>query len=262
MDINTIFLYFVIYSFIGWILETIYCSTLQGKFVYRGFLNGPICPIYGFGALLVLDILEKVFDFPILVFILGVLVTSTLEYITSYLLELFFNMKWWDYSKKKFNINGRVCLLNSTLFGILCLVLVYAVHPKVKDLVKDIPSNILQPISFLLFATLAVDFVITVAELLKLKSKLTLLESKLQNLESKVNTKLEERQLAKESEKLYIKNYISDKVDSKKISTEDLLGFKLGLPLRRIFKSYPSMQSIKNPKSIKKIRDYMDSRRN
>ena len=119
MHILELFLHFVFYSFLGWVAETIYCSLLQGKFVYRGFLSGPVCPIYGFGAIFVITLLQPFKENILMLFLMGVVITSTLEYITSYLLEVIFHMKWWDYSKRKFNINGRVCAWNSSLFGIL-----------------------------------------------------------------------------------------------------------------------------------------------
>lgn len=251
MDINKIFLYFIIYSFIGWILETIYCSVLQKKFVYRGFLYGPICPIYGFGALIVISTLFKFHPHPLLVFILGVLLTSTLEYATSYVLELLFNMKWWDYSKKKYNINGRVCLLNSTLFGILCLVLVYVVHPRIMEYVESFSNFIIQVISYILFITILIDFTITTANLLKLKSKFT-------SLEKKLATKFEGPMALKESTKSYMelqKQFYSDTVES-------IFGFKPNFSTRRFLNSYPNMNSRKNPKSIQRIKEYMANRKN
>ena len=114
-------LYFAIYSILGWGCEVIYCSLPAKRFINRGFLNGPYCPVYGIGALIVLYLLEPYKTSPFLVFLLGIFLTSLLEYITSYILEKTFHAHWWDYSKRKYNIYGRVCLLNSTLFGILSL---------------------------------------------------------------------------------------------------------------------------------------------
>ncbi|HBB29668.1 MAG TPA: hypothetical protein DC000_10580, partial [Clostridiales bacterium] len=107
------FIYFIMYSVIGWICEVIFCSIPEKKFINRGFLNGPLCPIYGFGALIVIFFLTPFKDSIFLVFIFGLIVTSTLEYFTSYAMEKLFHSKWWDYSNNRFNINGRVCLLNS-----------------------------------------------------------------------------------------------------------------------------------------------------
>lgn len=97
--------YFMIYSVVGWIYETTLCSITDRHFVNRGFLNGPYCPIYGSGALLDVLILGRI-ENPFLLFILGVLVTCSLEYLTSYVMEKLFKARWWDYSDKKFNIGG------------------------------------------------------------------------------------------------------------------------------------------------------------
>lgn len=133
---SLLFIYFMLYAIIGWICEMIYCSIPEKKFVNRGFLNGPYCPIYGVGALIIILFLMPYVGSPVLVFFLGVILTSSLEYITSWGMEKLFHAKWWDYSDHKFNINGRICLLNSVLFGIMCLVLIYLVHPLVDDFVK------------------------------------------------------------------------------------------------------------------------------
>ena len=113
------FLLIMIYSAAGWVGEMVYCSVGKGHICEkRGFLNGFICPIYGHGALLVLYVLHGGFKNPILTFLGGMVLTTALEYFTSWFMEKLFHMRWWDYSKKKIQINGRVCLLNSVLFGI------------------------------------------------------------------------------------------------------------------------------------------------
>ncbi|AZK44611.1 hypothetical protein EEI45_07615 [Erysipelothrix piscisicarius] len=170
------YLYWVIYGVIGWIMETLYCSIPEGKFVERGFLNGPIVPIYGFGALFVLSILKPFLESPILVFVLGFLLTSALEYVTSYIMEKAFGMRWWDYSHYKYNIKGRVCLLNSTLFGILCVVLVEWIHPGVVQIVDRLNPTTIRVASTVLGIVIAIDFVLSVASVLNLKKRLKSLE--------------------------------------------------------------------------------------
>ena len=113
------FFLLMVYSFIGWCGEMLYCSACQRRLCEkRGFLNGPLCPIYGHGALIVLFCLDGGCHSPILTFLLGGILTTMLEYLTSYTMEKLFHMRWWDYSQFKLQINGRVCLLNSTLFGL------------------------------------------------------------------------------------------------------------------------------------------------
>ena len=107
-----LFLYFIIYSFLGWAIESAYVSVLQRRLINRGFLNGPLCPIYGTGAMLITIILGRFTDVPT-VFVFGIAITTVLEYIVGFLLEKLFSARWWDYSSHRFNINGRVSLLSS-----------------------------------------------------------------------------------------------------------------------------------------------------
>ncbi len=170
-----IFLYFYIYSVLGWMVETIYCRILGGTWTNRGFLFGPYCPIYGIGSLIVVYFLSNFVNSPIKVFVLGFIFTSTLEYFTSFILEKMFNAKWWDYSNMKFNINGRVCLLNSTEFAILGLILTYVVHPAISHIVLNIPTKLITLISSSLFVIMLIDLCSTIASLLNLKEKLSIL---------------------------------------------------------------------------------------
>ena len=130
---ETLFLWFMIYSVVGWIYESILCSVAQKKFINRGFLNGPYCPIYGSGAVLVILVLGKLTN-PFLLFFAGALLTCSLEYLTSFVMEKLFHARWWDYSKRKFNINGRVCLIGAVVFGAFSTVLVLWIHPLVTKL--------------------------------------------------------------------------------------------------------------------------------
>ena len=112
------------------------------------FLNGPFCPVYGVGALLVIFLLRPFTQNLLVLFVFGVLVTSVLEYITGFLLEKLFHTTWWDYSKRKFNIKGRVCLRNSLLFGVLSVLLLHFINPFVEKLEAWIPEWALPAIAF------------------------------------------------------------------------------------------------------------------
>ena len=199
-DLFTFFIYFFVYSVIGWILETIYCRMLDGKWTNRGFLFGPYCPIYGFGALLIITFLNNFIDSPIKVFVLGMIFTSSLEYITSFILEKMFNAKWWDYSKRKFNINGRICLLNSLEFAILGIVLTYLVHPLLSSIILNIPIELIQLISLALIIIMGIDTGSTLSTLLNLKERLATLKESSELLKAKntLHNKLSEWDLYKE----------------------------------------------------------------
>lgn len=171
-SISLLFLFFMIYAIIGWLCEEVYCSILEGHIVNRGFLNGPYCPIYGVGALVIIYVLAPYVDSPLNVFVMGVFLTSLLEYITSWGMEKLFHAKWWDYSDHRFNINGRVCLLNSTMFGGLCLILMYLVHPLVKDLLNLFSKTQTMLISLILAILFTIDLVESVREILAFNKKL------------------------------------------------------------------------------------------
>ena len=122
-------LIFYLSSFLGYIIEVLWCYNASKKFVNRGFLCGPVIPIYGFGALLILFCLLRYYEDPVVIFVFGIIITSALEYFVSFLLEKIFHNKWWDYSDRKYNINGRICLRNSLAFGVLSLIIIYAITP-------------------------------------------------------------------------------------------------------------------------------------
>ena len=179
------FLVFVLYSFLGWLCETIFCSVPARKFVNRGMLMGPFCPIYGFGALLVIALLMPVADTLWLLYICGVLVTSVLEYLVGFGLERLFHMKWWDYSDHKLQLHGRVCLTNSLLFGLLVVVVMRFVHPFVWRMVGGIAVSVLPWLSLAVYTYFVADTVITVHSILQLNGKLQQMHDIVEELKAK-----------------------------------------------------------------------------
>lgn len=169
MELLYAYTYFIVYAFLGWVCEDIYCGIGKRKFINRGFLYGPYCPIYGFGALLVIYPLLMVSKHPIVVFIFGMVLTSILEYITSFVMEKLFATRWWDYSTYPFNINGRICLQNSLLFGLMALVVVYGLHPIVSRFVERIPLGFLVILLIMFTIFFVIDIVNTVIVLLRRK---------------------------------------------------------------------------------------------
>ena len=155
----------MIYSIIGWVYESTICSIGHRKLINRGFLNGPYCPIYGTGAVLVLLVLGRIQN-PVLLFFAGALVTCSLEYLTSWLMEKLFHARWWDYSKRKFNIGGRVCLIGAVVFGAFSVVLVLVLHPFVKSLTDRLTDAAFNWICAILFVGIVSDLVVTVKGLL------------------------------------------------------------------------------------------------
>ena len=145
MYINFIkfFLTFIIISFLGYLLEVVVCSYGYKKLVNRGFFFGPYCPIYGLGGVLIIWCLNRYYDDPIIVFIVGMFLTSLIEYYTSYLLEKIFHNRWWDYSNRKDNINGRICVGNSIFFGLASCLTIYLIYPGILSLFNLLSNKIL-----------------------------------------------------------------------------------------------------------------------
>lgn len=155
------FFLFFIYSVIGWIAESSFVAIKTKKFTDRGFLIGPYCPVYGCGALAMVFYLEQYRSNALTVFILGVVICSVIEYFTSYVMEILFKARWWDYSNRKFNLNGRVCGENALLFGFGALFVVYVCQPIFVNLLQIIPSKILLFISVFVFICFLSDVILS-----------------------------------------------------------------------------------------------------
>lgn len=156
IDIRIYFLLFITYSFFGWIMEVIGKLIQYKRFINRGFLVGPYCPIYGFGAILITFLLKKFTAYPIVLFIMAIIVCGVLEYLTSFFMEKLFHARWWDYSQKKFNINGRVCLDTIIPFGLLGMFIMYVSNPFLLDKMGILPENVLN----ILFWTLLIIYIL------------------------------------------------------------------------------------------------------
>lgn len=161
MNIYMYFLLFIFYSFIGWIIEIINELITEKRYVNRGFLIGPYCPIYGCGVILVILLLNRYLNDPVVLFIMAVVICSILEYFTSYIMEKIFKARWWDYTERKFNINGRICLETMVPFGIGGLIIMYFVNPFITGVLNMIPTVLLKLISIILFVVFLVDNLIS-----------------------------------------------------------------------------------------------------
>lgn len=167
---------FMIYAFLGWAVEVAFAAFCTGTFVNRGFLNGPICPVYGCGVLAVIVVLNPLHDNIFLLFAGSFVLVSAIEFLTGFLLEKLFHNKWWDYSDRKFNICGYVCPLFSILWGIGCTLILRVFHPAVYKLIRllpFLPGIIMLAVFCIVFA---VDLAITVASILKFNERLRLLD--------------------------------------------------------------------------------------
>lgn len=243
---------FLIYAFLGWCAEVAYAAVHKGKFVNRGFLNGPVCPIYGVGMLIVVTFLWGLRANLIFLFLGSAGLTTTLEFATGWVLEKFFQDKWWDYSDKPFNVKGYICLEFTILWGLAAAFIVGAVHPFVFMLIKKTPfvlGIILMAVSLAAFVT---DLVITVVELARLPKKLNAMleaERALKALSDKIgenisetaiNAKAKGDELVEES-----KPKLEElKAEYEKKAAEYKRQFESrGFVHKRIFKAFPNLKN-------------------
>lgn len=174
--ITYLFLLFILYSFIGYICEMINVAYKNKKIVNRGFLCGPILPIYGLGSIFILFALLRYKEDPIVVFVFGMIICSALEYFTSFILEKIFHNMWWDYFDFKYNLNGRICLFNSFLFGIGAILIIYFVQP-ILDLFLQLFSRTFLNIIALVFAILfLLDVIYSFVVAFNLRNRLIIVE--------------------------------------------------------------------------------------
>ena len=162
IEIDKYIILFFAFSFLGWLMEVMMVILKERKIVNRGFLIGPYCPIYGFGGLIMTLLLQNIKNNPILLFLLSLLICSVLEYETSYVMEKLFHARWWDYSNRKFNINGRICLTNMIAFGLLGCLIIYILDPIYFEKIKYLSTQILNIICIILLALFLIDSIFSI----------------------------------------------------------------------------------------------------
>lgn len=167
---------FFVYAFLGWCTEVSFAALTSGRFVNRGFLNGPVCPIYGVGVVIVLFFLEPLRKNTVLLFVGSVLLTSLLEWLTGFVLEKIFHQRWWDYSNEPFNLGGYICLRFSIAWGLACLIVVDIIHPSIVWLIHLVPHTLGLILLALFSAGMLVDLAATVRTIARMNRQLTQLD--------------------------------------------------------------------------------------
>ena len=206
-------LFFFIYSFIGWVWESCYVSVRKRRWVNRGFLHGPMLPIYGSGALVILISTIGVRENPWLIFLFGMLAATVLEYITGAVMEKMFHVRYWDYSRQKLNLNGYICVSSSLCWGVFSVLLVRAVHIPVERAVLDIPLFITDGAALVLTVIMTVDLTQSFNEAMDLKQVLAQLEESKEQIGEMQEKLLQLEEFAERIE-VFLKEEIPSKAGS------------------------------------------------
>ena len=249
--------YFIIYAFLGWCCEVGFAAAVEGRFVNRGFLNGPVCPIYGVGAVLVISALSPLSGSLTLLFIGAVVLTSALEWFTGFVLEKFFHEKWWDYTDQPFNIGGYICLKFSLLWGAACCIVVKAVHPLFVLLVRSLPHPVLVILLCIAGAAFIADISVTVAELLKLKKNFRLIddtERRLRVLSDKIGKGLADKVL--DGKKLAESKEAEELISHCRKVIDDAEKYRKS----HLIKAFPNLDR-KRSKPLSAIREYLEKQK-
>ena len=178
--------YIMIYSFGGWLLESISKTFWEKQWVNSGFLNGPICPIYGLGAVLMITVLTPLKENILLLFLAAFALLSVWEYLVGIFLEKVFKTKYWDYSHLKFNFQGRICLKNSLYWGILGVLFIRYIHPWVATHVEQISTYLLTYMNIILYSIFIVDIVFSVMAVIHMESAMDRVNELGENIKEKI----------------------------------------------------------------------------
>lgn len=256
MSIYYSILYFFVYGFLGWCTEVIFAAFKQHRFVNRGFLNGPICPIYGVGVTLVIACLEAFQSNLLLLYISSVILVTVLEGVTGWAMDKLFHNKWWDYSKLPFNIGGYVCLLFSLIWGVACVFIVYFVHPLIHQVLSLIPHTAGIALIAILGIALLSDMIVTTSAIVKFNQYLERLKhitDELHAISNQIGSELyqnvmhvldmqESSRQKLDNVKLEVSEEIRMQIVELKTRAQNL-GEKVPKPARRLLKAFPKLES-------------------
>lgn len=242
-------LFFYIYCFLGWIIESTIVSVKQRRFVNRGFLEGPFLPIYGSGAITVLFITDPFKDNVILVYLVGMIAATILEYFTGWFMETFIKIKYWDYSNDKFNIKGRICLECSLFWGVLSIFLNFVVHPPISRLINKLSIIQIRNIVLVLTIYFICDFIYSLLNVINLNKRLSFI-TKLKLEKEKLMQDLKELKNASTLESASIKDKLSE-ITAK----YNNLTNKVKFSQKQILKAYPTSLSKNFNEALKELKE-------
>ena len=253
------FLIFILFSFIGWISEVIYVGvTSAHKFVNRGFLYGPLCPVYGFGGVMILMLPPSLYKTWIPLFFASMILCTIVEYFVSWLMEKLFHTRWWDYSHYKIQLNGRICLLNSILFGFLGVAVIHFVYPLMIDLLNSLGQTLINISGMIILAVLSVDIFFTVRKLVDFANVM----KKLKEFGETLNSHYGQEEWFKKGSFMEMINSVIERAEnrteefSQKILEKIDKVQNLHLPsVEPFLKKFPSIKSIKYKEELNMIKE-------
>ncbi len=263
-------LLFFFYSAAGWCLETTYCSIGEKRFVNRGFLTGPMCPIYGTAALVLIILIYNPYkDNPLAVFVLGIILCDIVEYVTSYIMEKLFSARWWDYTYEFMNIGGRICLKHTLYWGVISIIFVKTIHPAVEKLYSKIDGPYLNVILIAVLAVFVLDLINAVRKALdirkleiKINNLIGMLSEELSIIKSTVEDKytLIQKVVVKQTDKLTQLKYqlddLAEDVEKFLLFEKKTKDKEKSLP-NRLFYNNPTLERLTKNKLIK-LRNIVD----
>lgn len=275
-------LLFIVWSFIGWAIEVCAHALKMGEYSNRGFLSMPICPIYGFGVLIITILLHPFMDIPILMFICSSLICTAFELFVGVTMKMLFHNVWWDYSDEHFNFKGYICLKTSILWGMGCLIVEYCAEPQIEWLVDSIPTTAGTVFIGVMGVLIVIDCSNSVAAVYKLNLRLkeiSEISEKMYNSSQKLGKALAdtaltavdkgseaaaviyEKKLEGQEKAAELKNDIRENISDMKDETVEKLRARYDAlvafsdkNVERMIKAFPSMHSVKYRKEFENIR--------
>lgn len=288
MELYYLTMFFFIYGVLGWCVEVAYAAVKEGKFVNRGFLNGPICPIYGVGVVSVIYCLSEVKGNLMVLYLASVVLVTVIEGVTGLVLDKLFHNKWWDYSNQPLNIGGYVCLVFSLIWGVFCVFIMKVFQPMVRDLVVHIPFWLGTVILVVISIAMIADLYVTASAILKLNKRLEAMEkiaAELHELSDKMGENIYENVMDGMERGEKIKTTVESVKDAGRefkeeyqtgsrelyaemqTRMEELKGLyekmlrEKGAVGERLIKAFPRMESRKYKDALRELKDNLGVRR-
>lgn len=249
---------FFVYGFFGWCVEVAYAAVKERRFVNRGFLSGPICPIYGVGVCAVIYFLRPFTTNLLALYITSVVIVTVLEWLTGFLLEKLFHNKWWDYSEMPLNLNGYVCLLFSMIWGVFCVVIVRFMNPLLQKGLSFMPHILGGILLVTLSIVLLIDLYITATGIQKMNKYLANMEAittELHRISEQIGTNIFKGVMETIEKQEDITDELKQQIVELKAGYQELVSKQMA-KYRRLLKAFPRMSSKRYKEALEDIANY------